>query len=120
MGRLQDITPQQDVVNKINAQTDFTYNINKTRVERYTISVQNIFTGKNPSLYLKDTWQVVDDAFNSNHELLGGWLDKQDGVYYLDYNLSVNNLKDAMKIAKFNKQLAIYDNVSQKVIPVAD
>ena len=29
-------------------------------------------------------------------------------------------IKEAMKIAKFNKQLAIYDNVSQKVIPVAD
>ena len=117
MGRLQDITPQQNVVNKINAQTNFTHNINNTRVERYTVSIQNIFTGKNPSLYLKDTWQVVDDAFNSNHELLGGWL-SEDGIYFLDYGLSVSNLKVAMKIAKFNKQLAIYDNVSQKVITV--
>ena len=118
MGRLQDITPQQDVVNKINAQTDFTYNINNTRLERYTVSTKNVFIGKNPSLFLKNIWKIVDDAFNSNHELFGGWL-SDDGIYFLDYSLSVSNLKDAMKIAKFNKQLAIYDNVSQKVIEVA-
>ena len=119
MGRLTGISPQQDVVNKINAKADFTHNINNTRLERYTVSTQNVFTGKNPSLFLKDTWKVVDDAFNSNQELLGGWL-SEDGIYFLDYGLSVTDLKKAMKIAKFNKQLAIYDNVSQKVIPVAD
>ena len=78
-----------------------------------------MFTGKNPSLFLKDTWKVVEDAFNSDHELLGGWL-SEDDIYFLDYGLSVSDLKEAMKIAKFNKQLAIYDNVASKVIPVAD
>ena len=119
MGRLVEISPQQDVVNKINAKADFTHNINNTRLERYTVSIQNVFTGKNPSLFLKDVWKVVDDAFNSNHELLGGWL-SEDDIYFLDYGLSVSDLKEAMKIAKFNKQLAIYDNVASKVIPVAD
>lgn len=119
MGRLTEISPQQDVVNKINAKADFTHNINNTRLERYTVSTKNVFTGKNPSLFLEDTWKVVDDAFNSDQELLGGWL-SEDDIYFLDYGLSVTDLKKAMKIAKFNKQLAIYDNVSQKVIPVAD
>ena len=118
MGRLIEISPQQDVVNKINAKADFTHNINNTRLERYTVSTQNVFTGKNPSLFLKDTWKVVDDAFNSNQELLGGWL-SEDDIYFLDYGLSVSDIKEAMKIAKFNEQLAIYDNVSQKVIEVA-
>ena len=119
MGRLIEISPQQNVVNKINAKADFTHNINQTRLERYTVSIKNVFTGKNPSLFLKDTWKVVDDAFNSDQELLGGWL-SEDDIYFLDYGLSVTDLKKAMKIAKINKQLAIYDNVSQKVIPVAD
>lgn len=119
MGRLTEISPQQDVVNKINAKADFTHNINNTRLERYTVSTNNVFTGKNPSLFLEDTWKIVDDAFNSNNELFGGWL-SDDGIYFLDYGLSVSDLKDAMKIAKFNKQLAIYDNVSQKVIEVTN
>ena len=119
MGRLTEISPQQNVVNKINAKADFTHNINRTRLERYTVSTKNVFTGKNPSLFLKDTWKVVEDAFNSDHELLGGWL-SEDNIYFLDYGLSVSDLKEAMKIAKFNKQLAIYDNVANRVIPVAD
>jgi hypothetical protein len=119
MGRLIEISPQQDVVNKINAKADFTHNINNTRLERYTVSIRNVLKTANPSLFSKNTWQMVDDAFNSQHELFGGWL-SDDGIYFLDYGLSVSDLKAAMKIAKFNKQLAIYDNVSQKVIPVAD
>ena len=117
MGRLIEISPQQDVVNKINAKADFTHNINNTRLERYTVGIRNLFTGKNPSLFLKDTWKIVDDAFNSNHELFGGWLSK-DSIYFIDYSFSVSDLKEAMKIAKFNKQLAIYDNVLQKVLTV--
>jgi hypothetical protein len=101
MGRLQEISPQQNVVNKINAKADFTHNINRTRLERYTVSTKNVFTGKNPS------------------QLLGGWL-SEDDIYFLDYGLSVSDIKEAMKIAKFNKQLAIYDNIANKVIPVAD
>ena len=115
MGRLVEISPQQDVVNKINAKADFTHNINNTRLERYTVSTQNVFTGKNPSLFLKDTWKVVDDAFNSNHELLGGWL-SEDDIYFLDYGISISDLRIAMQFARANNQLAIYDNVSQKVI----
>ena len=117
MGRLIEISPQQDVVNKINAKADFTHNINNTRLERYTVSIQNVFTGKNPSLFLKDIWKVVDDAFNSNHELLGGWL-SEDDIYFLDYGISITDLRIAMQFARANNQLAIYDNVSQKVITV--
>jgi len=117
MGRLIEISPQQDVVNKINAKADFTHNINRTRLERYTVSTKNVFTGKNPSLSLKNTWQIVDDAFNSDHELLGGWL-SEDGVYFLDYGISITDIRLAMQFARANNQLAIYDNVSQKVITV--
>ena len=119
MGRLQEISPLQDVVNKINAKADFTHNINRTRLERYTVSTKNVLKTSNPSLFSKNTWQIVAEAFHSDHELLGGWL-SEDDIYFLDYGLSVSNLKEAMKIAKFNEQLAIYDNVSQKVIDVAD
>ena len=119
MGRLTEISPQQNVVNKINAKADFTHNINNTRLERYTVSTQNVLKTANPSLFSKNTWQIVDDAFNSDQELFGGWL-SEDDIYFLDYGLSVSSIKEAMKIAKFNKQLAIYDNVAQKVIDVAD
>ena len=119
MGRLTEISPQQNVVNKINAKADFTHNINNTRLERYTVSTQNILKTANPSLFSKNTWQIVDDAFNSDQELLGGWL-SEDDIYFLDYGISVGSIKEAMKIAKYNRQLAIYDNVSQKVIDVTN
>jgi len=119
MGRLTEISPQQNIVNKINAKADFTHNINRTRLERYTVSTKNVFTGKNPSLSLKNTWKVVEDAFNSDHELLGGWL-SEDDIYFLDYGISITDLRIAMKFARVNEQSAIYDNVANKVIPVAD
>ena len=53
MGRLTEISPQQNVVNKINAKADFTHNINNTRLERYTVSTQNVLIAANPSLFLK-------------------------------------------------------------------
>ena len=53
MGRLIEISPQQDVVNKINAKADFTHNINNTRLERYTVSTQNVLKTANPSLFSK-------------------------------------------------------------------
>ena len=119
MGRLIEISPQQDVVNKINAKADFTHNINNTRLERYTVGTNNVFAGKNPSLSLEDTWKIVDNAFNSYQELFGGWL-SEDGIYFLDYSVSVSDLRIAMDLAIFNKQLAIYDNVAKKIIEVTN
>lgn len=119
MGRLTEISPQQNIVNKINAKADFTHNINRTRLERYTVSTKNILKTANPSLFSKNTWQIVDDAFNSDHELLGGWL-SEDDIYFLDYGISITDLRIAMKFARVNEQSAIYDNVANKVIPVAD
>ena len=119
MGRLIEISPQQDVVNKINAKADFTHNINQTRLERYTVSTQNVLKTSNPSLFSKNTWQIVAEAFHSDHELFGGWL-SEDDIYFLGYGISISDLRIAMKFARANDQLAIYDNVANKVIPVAD
>ena len=118
MGRIIEISPQQDVVNKINAKADFTHNINNTRLERYTVSTQNVLKTSNPSLFSKNTWQIVAEAFHSDHELLGGWL-SEDDIYFLDYGISITDIRLAMRFAKANDQLAIYDNVMQKVIEVA-
>ena len=118
MGRIIEISPQQDVVNKINAKADFTHNINNTRLERYTVSTQNVLKTSNPSLFSKNTWKIVEEAFNSDHELLGGWL-SEDDIYFLDYGISITDIRLAMRFAKANDQLAIYDNVMQKVIEVA-
>jgi len=119
MGRLIEISPLQNVVNKINAKADFTHNINNTRLERYTVNTKNVLKTANPSLFSKNTRQIVDDAFNSDHELFGGWL-SEDDIYFLDYGISITDLRIAMKFARANDQSAIYDNVMQKVIPVAD
>lgn len=40
---------------------------------------------------------------------VGGWLDVKSGVVYIDISKNVNDINEAIKIAKKNNQLAIYD-----------
>lgn len=110
----------EDVVNKIDKKIDFTITINHSKLERYTISQKNIFTCDLDTNTLLDTntWFIVQSALDSENELLGGWLNKETGVYYLDYGKSIRDLVKAKEVAKINKQIAIYDNVKKQVIKI--
>lgn len=46
----------------------------------------------------------------------GLWLN--DGVYYFDVSTSFHDVEDALKFARDNDQLAIFDTVTNKEIPV--
>ena len=47
------------------------------------------------------------EDLNQPHHYLGGWVD--EGNYYLDCSILVNDLASALAIAETNGQLAIYD-----------
>lgn len=57
--------------------------------------------------------QVLMDYIGSinlnNSESLGTWLD--NGLVYFDKSVSIENLDEALELAKMNNQLAIYDTV---------
>lgn len=49
---------------------------------------------------------------------LGGWLD--EGYGYLDVSINIQNLDEALALAKKNHQLAIYDVVTGESIYIGE
>lgn len=51
-------------------------------------------------------------------DAIGGWLDKDTNTIYLDIVRHIDNLGDALELAKCNQELAIYDLSTQSCIDV--
>ena len=49
---------------------------------------------------------------------MGIWFNDDNNKYYLDNSVNVEDLDEALKLARKHKQLAIYDLVNNKVINV--
>ena len=109
------ITVTQGINNKANARRDFTTYLSKSK-SRYIVSYKNIYLGKNPStfsgLILRISKFVESEAYDS----IGGWMDKETNIYYLDANLHFDTLETATEVATKNGELAIYDTLTNKVI----
>jgi hypothetical protein len=63
--------------------------------------------------------KFIEDQYNllyySNY-YLGTWLDTNDNLVYLDVSVNVDNYDDAIKLAEYNFQLAIYDVVKHESV----
>lgn len=110
---------EQQIVNKINAKQNFTYNLSETN-KRYVVSIKNIYKGKNPSLWFESIVTIKSiinkgGLIKAFYDSLGGWSDINN-TYYLDLNIHFNDLKTALNVAKNNGQIAIYDTLKQQVI----
>lgn len=57
---------------------------------------------------LKDYIKVVRDL-KKNNLFVGVWYDEKTSYYYIDISMIINKRREAERIAKDNKQLAIYD-----------
>jgi len=113
--RNTELTKFQDLINKINSRQNFTYNLSNSK-NRYIVSYKNLYTGKNPSLDF-NLITKVDKFINSKmYDSLGGWLNKETNVYYLDANLHFSDISIALKVAKNNNQIAIFDNLKKETI----
>ena len=108
------MTKQQNIINKINAKQDFTINL-KENTKRYIVGVKNLFTGSNPSTQYETIYKDImnrEEKFDS----VGGWLDKDSMIYFVDYSMQINNLSDALELAKQHNELAIWDSLENKEI----
>ena len=113
------MTIKQDIINKINAKQDFTFNLkNKSfkldEEHNYIVGTKNIYTGKNPSLYFDLILKV--DLTNELYCNVGGWFDKDASLYYVDYSYNIYTLQSALNLAKIHNQKSIFDIKNNTVI----
>ena len=113
------INLDQQIVNKINAKQNFTFDLSNSK-KRYVVSIKNIYKGKNPSLWHESILTInsiikKDSLLKDFYDSFGGWSDKTN-TYYVDLNIHFNDLQTALNVAKQNKQKAIYDIKTKKVI----
>ena len=116
----KQITLSQQIINNANYKQDFTINISNdiTINNRYVVSCYSLYLGSNPSLDFKLLESVTNviDINNGLFDSIGGWLNKETNLYSLDANMHFDNLEFALKFAKINKQLAIFDKETQQTI----
>jgi len=118
--RANEITIEQNLINVINSKNDFTHPL---RTKRYIVGIKELHKSNNPSLkytdIYKDVYAIVKEIRNTkNNTTLGGWYNESEGLYYVDKGQSIDNLKEAIKIAKKYSQIAIYDTKVNKVINI--
>ncbi len=113
------MTIKQDIINKINAKQDFTFNLKNKSFKldneyNYIVGTENIYTGKNPSLQFDLILKV--DLKNKLYCNIGGWFDKDNKTYYLDYSYNIHTLQSALNLAKLHNQKSIFDIKNNNVI----
>ena len=109
----------QTILNKINSKENFTYifETNETYINNFVVSDEiPLFIGKNPSLDFKLLKKITDIIESKNYDSIGGWLDNETGLYHVDSNTHYYYLKTAKLAGYVNKQKAIFDLNTKKVI----
>jgi len=109
-------TLTQKLVNKINARNNFTYLKQGREQKNYIVSVKNIYTGKNPSLFFNMNIDLKLVLNNDVYDSIGLWQNDKDGIYYVDANVHFFTLKTALSVAQKYDQIAIYDIKNNKTI----
>jgi hypothetical protein len=106
----------QAIYNNIVSKKDFTISINPNSKGRYIVGTKNVFTGLNPSASKEFNIVTLRDALKQNFCSLGGWLDIETSIYYIDLNTHFDSLKIAILFAIKNDEIAIYDSEKNVVI----
>jgi len=116
----KQIKLSQQIINNANYKQDFTINIGKENTvnSRYIVSCYSLYLGANPSLDFNLLTSVNNICENRNlmFDSIGGWLNKETNIYSLDANMHFHDLNFALKFAKVNGQLAIFDKETEQVI----
>jgi hypothetical protein len=104
----------QQITNKANSKEEFTTNLNNSK-SRYVVSQFNIYTGTNPSICFDLILRVEKIVTSGFFCSIGGWINDKN-TYFLDANLHFDNLNYAIESGKKTGQIAIYDQLENKVI----
>ena len=109
----------------INELTKKVAKIAQSNKEGMTLSINNLepirtgfvasYKATQNSFSETDLQSVVNHAL-SHDGVVGKWFNDKDGKYYYDSNKVFSNLDDALKFAKENEQLAIFDLDNKKEI----
>lgn len=60
--------------------------------------------------------QAKENMYIYDNVTIGGWTDEVTGKYYIDAGMSTDELEYALNVARYYKQLAIYDTKENKSI----
>ena len=107
--------PVQQIVNKANCFTNFTYYLNNNDVN-YIVSICSIYEGNNPSLFYDLNLKVREIINSKVFDSIGGWYNEETNIYYLDANIHFMTLSQAIETALKYNQVAIYDVKQSKVL----
>ena len=115
------IPKHQQIVNKINAMQDFTYYKKKKCKLRYVVGCSNLYKGESPSMQWFSSNEKIDEILkDETFEGVGGWLDKENNIYYVDAMKTYLTLSVAMGMANMFKEKTIYDTKEDKILKVKD
>lgn len=95
----------------------FTLNVETFKAVKFGIIVAYLETQNN---FGKESLERVLKHSLSHHKIIGGWLNNKSGFYYFD-SVKIfrsSELKEAIKFAKQNKQLAIFDLTNLREINI--
>jgi hypothetical protein len=109
--RVTETPTYQKVYNRIVSKEDFTYHFQKSS-GRYVVASKNLYTGTNPSVEFNlyhDVALAVKKGEQQAYDSIGGWLDESTGIYYVDLNVHLMDLKIAYMLAEELNQKSIYD-----------
>lgn len=87
----------------------FTFNVEtlSTQVGGYAVACAETQNSFGPDGLAK----VIDYVATHTDRVkcIGGWLDVESGLYYYDATIVVDDLSEALALAKINNQIAIFD-----------
>jgi len=111
----KEINLEQKIYNNVVYKQEFTIKLNSSK-SRYIVSIKNLYTGINPSNDM-DLRNKINKIIDSKQFCsIGGWMDTKTNLYYIDANLHIDNLSFALIAATTNKQKAIFDTLTNKVV----
>lgn len=107
----------------LNNNNGFTYkfNLEKSNIKKgFYISLTNNFnTNLNKAIEnLNKLFLQEFNNLNTNKLYIGGWIDKKENKFYLDFTIHIKNKENALLIARLFKQKAIWDIQNFKEIRV--
>ena len=120
--RHTQLTLAQSITNKVNQLQDFTHTIVEREPSgRYVVATKNLFKGEHTNkVYnmLEVITDGIEEARSRGCDSIGGWMDSEAGVYYVDMCVHFAYKSEAMQVAIANNEIAIYDLFENKEINV--
>tara|TARA_R110002167_G_scaffold178527_1_gene378284 strand:- start:411 stop:782 length:372 start_codon:yes stop_codon:yes gene_type:complete len=111
-----EITENQVIQNKINSRSGFTHEFGVEANKRYVVGCYSIYEGRNPSINTTIHKHISEALENKDYyDSIGSWFDTE-GKTIVTVNQHFNDISQALKMAKLNNQLSIYDKTSEQVL----